>query len=449
MEKRILLVSCLMIFLQMVYGQEIRLFTGKPFITLDEQLQLILIVTGNPLPSTPVFPEMDGFSKVSANAPALSRGQGREIHYVQSYYPLRTGKFTVPSFEVITPSGTKRTRKLLIEVEKPSILYKFEDITTQATVRLVFSRDTCFVGDQITAEIRASVTTGKEKFLRFLPVSIEELARQIDLTGLQIEGISNPESAHSIHIDGKTEFTLAKLYLFPTRPGNFTLQHITLQTEQQQIARNTSAADRRKGANRRVNPGQMAVPPASFYARPLPQTHFTKAPASGVFSIFHEVSRKTYTTGENIRLEIAISGTGNPDWVKTPVIHENEKLIYFEPHIYTSREFVDSALVSRKQFVYEIIPAYPGTFNLGPVLFYYFNTQNQSYDSLEIDVIPVTVTGDDIPQLMEVSALNHFYDRAFEVAKTQPVPSRAYAPWLVLVFLTFSGVFMVSGRRFY
>lgn len=449
MKKRFLLVSCLTIFFQSMFGQEIRLFTGKPFITLDEQLQLILIVTGEPLPSSPVFPEMDGFSKISANVQTNIRGQGREIHYIQSYYPLKTGKFTVLPFEVMTRSGVKYTRKLLIEVEKPSILYKFENITTDATVSLVFDRDTCFVGEQITAEIRATISTGKEKFLRFLPISMEDIAEKVNLNGLRIEGVSNPAFSPPVQTEGKTQYTLAKLYFFPTQPGNFTIHQLQLQTEQDQVARNTTATDRKKGLNRRVTMGQISVPPASFFAKPLPETDLTKAPASGVFSIFHEISRKEYTTGEAVRLEIVVTGTGNPEWVKSPIMPDNEQLVYFNPVVNTSREFFDSAIVSRKQFVYEIIPAYPGAYNLGPVLFYYFNTNRRAYDSLEISIIPLSVSGNEIPQLMEANALNHFYDYAFKQASETPISAHPRISWLVLGLLFLSGTFLIVSAKWY
>ncbi|MEZ4828848.1 MAG: BatD family protein [Bacteroidia bacterium] len=440
MKKRLLLISCLVFFSRIVSGQEIQLYSGKPFITLDDQLQLILIVKGDPLSASPVFPEITGFSRVtSKDLSSLVRRYPEEVHYSQYYHPLKTGKFTVPPFAVATSSGTRMTRKLLVEVEKPSVLNKFEDVPVDISIAVVPDKNTCYAGEQITAEVIATIADRDLKFVRFLPVSISDIARQASSVGLLIEGVADPIQATPIVANGFTRLTLARLYIFPAQPGIFTLNDLKVQVERQQVIRN------RKNVvvGSQTISGEIPIPPATFEAKAVPPTTLTKSPAIGTFSLFHEVSRKEYTTGEDIRLEITISGSGNPDLITRPRLPEHEKLVYFEPSVRTSKEHKDTALVFRKQFVYEIIPAYPGTYNLGPVLFYYFNTQRQAYDSLEIDLIPVKVGGDDIPQLMEVNALNHFYDHAFSDASQKPAPKHPYTRWLALGF-TLSSIALLA-----
>ncbi|MCI4668775.1 MAG: BatD family protein [Bacteroidia bacterium] len=165
--------------------------------------------------------------------------------------------------------------------------------------------------------------------------------------------------------------------------------------------------------------------PQAIRINDLPETVLPKAWSVGDFKMKYELNKKRYLTGEPIILTISFEGKGGLASIPPPQIPVKGKFLVYDPKSELSLEIKNDELIGSKDFTYEMAGAYQGDFNLGPISLYYFSPQNFRFDSVSIKQIPIKIVGKDIPQIVEVNALDNFYRDAFEKASPdQKIPFR-------------------------
>lgn len=432
MTKRFLLGSCLVFSLINLTGQEMRLFVNRPFITTEDPLQLILLVYDNPLVVKPEFPVLGDFRKGGMEMRPTTRSQRKEIQYVQTYFPLKKGKFIIPSFEVKTSEGIHRTRTLTVEVEDPSVKFQYTDRSFPVEAEFRLDKSEVWSGEQVRAELIVKVPAASRKYIDIQAVSAEDVTGLLDTS--QFSFVTEVKDPPEEIIVGETggqlvEFHLLDMWLFPDRAGKVEFPALPVYFQRQQIAMNIPRGG--GGALVRFRTDTVRTSAHTLNIRPLPPSGLKKAGNVGQFTLTHQIDSDTLMTGESAILSLYIEGTGNMALLPRPRLKRRENLLYFEPVTGRTAFKKNGHLVGTKPFFYEIIPAKPGYYNLGPVIFYYFNAEKAAYDSLEILSIPLLVEGKEIPQLLEVNAVNDFYLGNLSEGEIQAV--RIFSGWPYII----------------
>ena len=181
MKKLFLAASCLILLTQAILAQDVRVYTNSSFISLNDKLQVILVLQGKHLNVKPQFPDINGFTKISEDATVNMRSQGRETNYLQSYKPTTTGTFTVPSFPVKVGNQMHKTRSLIVKVEPPRSArnngYKMTD--ADVSLRIYCDKDKVYFGQPIKTEIQLWVKTSDRRKIRFDSLGIKGMTDRI------------------------------------------------------------------------------------------------------------------------------------------------------------------------------------------------------------------------------------------------------------------------------
>lgn len=124
--------------------------------------------------------------------------------------------------------------------------------------------------------------------------------------------------------------------------------------------------------------------------RPLP----SGAPASfaggvGVFSVTASLNRDTLSTHEAASLILEVKGRGNISLMETPKIVFPLDIEAYDPKV--SASVATDGLSGIKTYEYPFIPRSAGSFEIGPILYTYFNVDQNKYVTLDAGTLTLAV----------------------------------------------------------
>ena len=439
--KKLLLTGCCLIFFALsIRAQEVRVFTSSPFISLNDKLQVILVLQGKHTRINPQFPDIRGFTKIDDKALVNLRSQGKETNFLQSYKPTAVGTFTVPSFPVKVGDNLHKTRPLIVKVEAPSTSYSYRKLPVDLYLTADLNKTSVYLGEPVRLEIQLMVKKEDADRIKYDKYSIRDMVDMIYLpqfkedyqpfTGPEIEEKEIDGVAYEKHI-------LHRSFYIPMDTGFFPVEGLTLNLERLYAASNASRNDIQRGRRVQFRSEFLDATPTAIHVKSLPRTELKKAHTVGNIELAHHLVKNQFTTGESILLTLEVNGKGGIAMAPRPVLREHDHVLSFDPTTAYQIE-PGGEYQGQKSFVYELIAAHAGQYDLGPIAFYFFNPEKAAYDSSRIESIPINVTGDGIPQLLEVNALDKFYRKALRSASEKPPLPFNYGQWLVLVFTALS-----------
>ena len=130
--------------------------------------------------------------------------------------------------------------------------------------------------------------------------------------------------------------------------------------------------------------------PVSVRVRPLP----SGAPASfaggvGVFSVTASLTRDTLAAHEAASLVLTVSGKGNVSLLETPKISFPLDVESYDPKV--SGNVTANGLAGTKTYEYPFIPRSAGDFEIGPLLYSYYDVDQNKYVTVDAGVLRLTV----------------------------------------------------------
>lgn len=128
--------------------------------------------------------------------------------------------------------------------------------------------------------------------------------------------------------------------------------------------------------------------PRSVIVEPLPVSmEYPNVTAIGTFdSVELSLSSQTGKVGEGIVVKMIVKGDGNLEVVRHPALQLPQELQYYEGN----SKNIDQ---STKEFEWIIQAEYPGTFEIEPQKFVYFDTKQEEYQVLQSKPVTLTVSG--------------------------------------------------------
>jgi tetratricopeptide (TPR) repeat protein len=135
---------------------------------------------------------------------------------------------------------------------------------------------------------------------------------------------------------------------------------------------------------------KVASKPVSVKVKPLP----AGAPASfaggvGVFSVKASLTRDTLAAHEAASLVLNVSGRGNVSLLETPKITFPLDVESYDPKV--SGNVAANGLAGTKTYEYPFIPRSAGDFEIGPILYTYYDVDQHRYITLDAGTLTMTV----------------------------------------------------------
>ena len=135
---------------------------------------------------------------------------------------------------------------------------------------------------------------------------------------------------------------------------------------------------------------KVASKPVTVRVRPLP----SGAPESfaggvGVFSVTASLTRDTLVAHEAASLILTVSGRGNVSLLETPKINFPLDVESYDPKV--SGNVTANGLAGTKTYEYPFIPRSAGDFEIGPILYTYYDVDQQKYVTVDAGILSLTV----------------------------------------------------------
>lgn len=438
--------------LSSVWGQGITHRVNQEQFDLDDVLELTLVAEGISLPERPAFPRIEGFKKGRYELFQEEIAGQKRFRYTQQYYPIAIGRFEIPAYTIVTRLGPYTTEDIRVRVRPMGSqrldAYRYKPVPAEIFARLALGQEKAYVGEQVQLRLELWLRKADRDAIQIDRRLLPQFRSLLTRPGLWLEPIENPVlTAREVNRNDTTflVYELFKGYFFPLSPGIVRLGGFTLPVEQKALG-----PGRRRRRKERYERLELQLPTVSFTAKSLPPSLLDRAGSVGRFSLVYTLPKPVFSTGEAIPVTLTFKGTGNLGMLPRPVFPGNSKFLLFDPKVEIEWEEEGDTLVGTKHFTYELIPAYPGDYELGPINWYYFNLPAGGYDSLILPVIPLKVRGREIPQILEVKALDNFYRQAFANA-TSEGPFRLPRPalWLWMTLLLSLAVIAGVGWHWY
>lgn len=412
------LYSLLVIFIPSIaLAQDVtfRATVDKDKITLDDQIELTLTVTGSQNVGAPELPELDGFSVVSSGSSSqfsfINGKMSVSKNFVYILMPLKEGKLTIPPATIEVGGKTLKTEPIEIEIIKgvqappTAPATKPPPVTPQAPpttpsglkerlfIEVSTDKQTVYPGEQIIMTFR----------LYHHDVMIDNLQYTPPVTkGFIAEPVGPQKEYRDIKNGIVYDVVELKTAIFPVTGGELTIAPARLKCdllvrEQRQRHRRDDFFDEFFEdpffSNYVRYPIELESEPLKITINPLPAENKPDSfrGAVGTYDLTVTASPQSLKAGEPINLVMKVSGAGNITQVPEPIIKDLNGFKGYESEVKTDITGRDPQIAGEKIFQKMIIPQDENIKEIPIIEFSYFDPILKQYHTIAKGPIPISV----------------------------------------------------------
>ncbi len=393
-------IVCLFLFLALnpvpqSFGQDISVTAtvNKNRLTLEDILQLSIIIQGTQNTPPPELPSLSDFKVVSAGTSSSTQyiNTQRSVSITHNYRltPMNTGTFVIGPARVRANGKTYSTQPITIEVQKPSNRETAGNKT--AFVVTTLSSKRAYIGEQLVYTFRLFHRVDAKNLNLSLP---------FDKTRFHKEELEETKSY--IKVINGLQYHVQELSfaLFPLKKGRYEIPSSMIELDLIHSTQNRSRRDpfsqffndpffgRRTQAEHKVLRSQ----PLSIEVLPLPDG----APEGfeniiGQFNISAELGKNDLEVGDTTTLTVTVSGKGN---VQDITFDEPDLKGYFK--IYPDKpEFHQTVhnnqIMGEKVFKFALVPLEAGSRTLPKFLLPFFDPGKAQYRVAQTQPISLNI----------------------------------------------------------
>lgn len=371
----------------------VRAWVESHSVTVREPFRIYVSVVGENI-ERPGVPEVDDLlidPEKTTLEESVARRDGKSMSkHTYGIYALakKGGAFTVPAISVIVDGATHRTSPIQMKAsfQRPlnpgsgTNLYKEDLVFTRAEVdkREVYQGEPIVLSMQLWRIIHGGIESGSHPRAVIRPPSTEGF----------YEALLEPRS--DVRKSGSWEYNVIedRKVLYPTTTGELVIGSWHWEGRAYVPSRN-----RRSRFLRDAYPFKLDSDPIKIVVKPLPARPPEFSGAVGAFTIDASLSETTMLQGVPVKLEVVISGEGNPDAIGDPLIAKPSWAFLSVPKRETrTRQQPDRAgLVTVKRFTYTLTPLKPGNVEWPAIGFTYFDPAKAEYITKTVGPFSVAV----------------------------------------------------------
>jgi hypothetical protein len=397
--------SLLLIFisvLSVVIADELSVssYVDKTQLTIDENLSLTIEINSDKnITSEPTFPQLTGFQLIgqsSSSSTSIEFINGKmskrlSKKFIYTLEPLKVGEFIIPPVLVRYHKKEYHTNSIKVKVLPPesNITPKIPSTRKPYSPRVggrdIFleaaaNKQSVFVGEPVVVSYKLY---SKENLIGLNAEKFPEFSGFIKEETYQAKSI-----APQIEVkDGIRYYCykISKFTIFPTSAGKFTTEPMKLIGQYEVPPRNFfdfgTTREKRVSSNTitiNVKELPIADQPADFSG------------AVGQFYMGTNLSSKQVKAGESMTLTITISGTGNIKMFQPPKLPQIPNIDTFAPETTDMLTNPDKT-EGKKVIKYILIPEEPGKYEIPPISFSFYDTQQNRYRQISTSPIKFNV----------------------------------------------------------
>ncbi|MEM6262065.1 MAG: BatD family protein [Bacteroidota bacterium] len=421
-------------------AQQVRTFLNGTILPQEAELVIYVQVIGPDKEVVPIFPEVTGAVKGTLQQQERIGPGGLELTFSQVYLLRDTGNL------LITPVALQGLRRPYFSdsfhvrvlpgqmTEKSS---SWEALPEAYSIELSLSCDTCIIGQRLEVEVTLVYPEQEGLRIDLDEFEISRLRQHFTIqdfweerTAMRTYQARKDTTETGINIIQPLYQTL----LFPIQEGIFSFDSLILEGTLIQGKADANALQILTGQNQRIQKIQLPLSGKQVSVIPPPQEIPDGTPI-GVYEIKSLFNKQEVTTGEPFVFNLICRGTGNLSLLPAPEMPAFESFAVYDP-VSSLRPSKTIGEAGEKIFSYEIVAAYPGNYQLGPLKLIYFDPERNVLDSTYTGTFDLNVQGKDRPEVLQ-SPLAGFYRRALEDADTTPV---FWANWPGMGLLLLGGL---------
>ena len=400
---------------------QVRAFLSSPRVGFGGQFVLNVEISGTQqADADPVLPDMEEFGQYlgAGTSTSMQIVNGRTsvtLTYQYRFQALKDGVFEIGPVKVTAGGRTYETEPVSLTVADtpaprggiahtgdPADGIPPEDLFVDTEV----SSTTVFENEPVVVEYRIFTRVAVDSY------GITTLPQTTGFWTEELEQSQSPQVERVIRdgIEYQTA-TIRRVALFPTGPGERTLDPLGIQAQ-------VRVPDRRRrdifgdifgglsALDRRV-PVAVASRPVTIEVQPLPTDG---RPASftghvGELDIAATVDRASVAANEAVTFRLAVTGTGNLRALTPPDITFPDEFEVFPPETTDRIAPGGGSIQGTRTYEYVLIPRAPGSVTLPPVEMSYFDARTRSYGIARSQPVEITVTGDAAAMSTETGAV--------------------------------------------
>lgn len=349
-------------------------------------------------------PTLEGFdllmgprTSTSSSFSSINGKVSQSVSYTYTYVleGVKEGTFQIPSATVVVEGRRYSSNALTIQVVKGSGNPATSQGNTNRTarqesgakvnednlfVKVDVSRKSLYMGESLLATIKVYtrvdlVNFGQSKFPSFSGFLAEEIptSQRVELVRENYDG-----KVYNVGI-------IQKRLLFPQHTGEITIDPFELEcVVRQQLTGNRSFFDDFFGNYRDVRVKRTSRP-VTIRVKELPQEGRPAVfnGAVGHIAMRTSVSADSLRANEAITYKVIFQGTGNLKLIEAPEIHFPADFENYEPKVTKDIKTGEQGMSGTVTYEYLLIPRYAGEYTIPAVRYAYYDTQTNSYKTLQ------------------------------------------------------------------
>jgi len=371
----------------------VRAFLDKNVVGIGEQFTVSIEFSGADAEtvSQPDAPDIEAFGRFLGSGSSrniqIVNGQMSSTRTINYYFQaISPGKFEIGSIPINHQGEEYRTDPIQLEiVERHSGRSGTARGTPQGRVsdRDLFVRAT--VSKTRVYENEGVLVT--YKIYTRVNVSGYSLSQVPDKTGFWVEDLlkdqQRPPTSTEI-VDGLqyTVATVQRMVLFPTSPGEKTLEPLEIECElQARPERRSLFDDFFSDPFGRTFRYSVRSDPIRIEILPLPDSGRPKgfSGAVGQFTLSGGVDKTKLSANEVATFTVKITGSGNIRTLPSPEVSFSTGLENYEPTVAENVQVTDGVIHGSRAYEYVLVPRTPGHHRIDPVQFPYFDPVTEEY----------------------------------------------------------------------
>lgn len=409
---------------------------NKRSVQVGEEVRLSIRVTGQSMNlQAPRLPQLDGFETYytgrASHISVINGVSSSNVEFSYTLIPQRAGHFTLNPIEVRTGQSVFKTEPLEIEVsggqnQAPGAQVPLQRAVTQPSrpspvAQPVFqdqapvvppgTDDNIFVQalvDRKTLYQNEQVLLTYSLYTRY-DTRYEGFDKEPETSGFWIEEfpMGREVPRETVRMNGKryVKADVKKLALFPTAPGNYTIQPGSLKVSIREEPQGASAFDEffsdsffTGGAFfARRQDRLLMPPPIQLVVKPLPENG---KPASfqgavGTFRLTATIDKDKVKQNEPVTLKMVIEGEGNIETITRPKVPALTGFKTYDADTNSKLFQTENVIGGTKSFEVVFIPKEEGSSFIPPLEFSFFDPRQEKYVTLKTPNFPVQVEHSD------------------------------------------------------
>jgi hypothetical protein len=361
---------------------------------------------------------------------------------------IKNGKFTIPGATAVINGKSMRSNAAKVQVvptglpgmyhinpddidtEVESVLHPGESITEKVQknffLRVEPSKTTCYVGEPLMVVYKAYSRLNANS----------QVVKRPSLTGFSVmEMVDAYDGKPEVEkLDGRFYYTnlIRKVQLFPLQEGTFTLDAAEIESVIHFVKTN-EPADRKEALKRMFDrsASPIAITPVNYRTilrtepltikvKPLPEANQPPdyAGAVGQFAVAVKVPSGPVRKGDLVKIQVAITGSGNISLLTPPEIDWPAGVDTAEPSVKENINKYAFPLTGSKVFEYSFAAPDTGDYVIPAVRLPYYDPADKTYktavsDSITLHVLPGLHHKDDVGSKESVTSGRRSVPRQF------------------------------------